>query len=342
MKKLSKQEVAALFPRGWELPAATEEDIIFFGRVTILEMIHMWRRTAIHNLNIQIDDRDVKLSFFERKRASNIRAIAKKYDSPEFHYTGAVNDSLGYEPRRTKYQRMLDWCLRRKKDRPIVTTFNFCGWCKHAGHGLRSHNYCGIKEAAGIKDEKRTFNTPCFFKKAPDKVFDNIRKGLILERKRLSEEKQKIEDKINILLSLSEQAEEKPAFPLYRQKDWFKAGDPVVSCIVYKDDFLMHAVLFYEAWVDKDHCDKSCVIPVRYKSNNAPKKKDVYGDWRAEIMLVWEFEYLLEHPDFAKIWATKGTRKHSSETNKNFNAELFLEALHKIACRKLEEEAKTS
>ena len=53
----------------------------------------------------------------------------------------------------------------------------------------------------------------------------------------------------------------------------------------------------------------------------------IFGIYRPEIMHIWEFEYLLKHPDFANFWMKNSASKHLEE----FDAEQFLNALTKEA-----------
>lgn len=159
------------------------------------------------------------------KGAADIREIANQYESPEFPQVGFRKDSRGDDPE------PLDAAsINRKHD---ATMFNFCGWCKYAGGDSCRSNYrittsCSIKNDAGLKDEERRFNTPCFLKEAPDKVFDEIRKGLMCEREQLIDEKRVTDAKIALLLTLEERAEKKPAMPDHRSCDSFKVDDSVV------------------------------------------------------------------------------------------------------------------
>ena len=78
MKSLNSSEVAALIPQYWDVTASTVEDVIFFGQITIREMIRSWRYTA-NSLASQIKDADEKLSFLQGKGAADILELAKQY-----------------------------------------------------------------------------------------------------------------------------------------------------------------------------------------------------------------------------------------------------------------------
>jgi len=321
----SSPEVAALIPQCWNLTAGTVEDIVFFGRITIREMICFWRRTA-KSLASQIKDVDEKLTFLQGKGAADIRKIAKQYENPEFPQIGVRKDSWGNDPE------PLDAAsINRKRD---ATTFNFCGWCKYAGGGLCRYHYyitasCSIKTDAGLEDEERRFNTPCFLKEAPDKVFDEIRKGLARKRERLIEEKRKTDKKIKFLLALEKRAEKKPAMPAHRPYDWFNVGDPVVCYIggwkerIVPDKFVTAKVI--NGYRHHNGCVSVCYDERVHSGEYLEGHGGGYGVSRPEVMHQWEFEYLLRHPGFASLWLMKGTSKHLEE----FDAEQFLDALVK-------------
>lgn len=330
MKSLNSSEVAALIPQYWDVTASTVEDVVFFGQITIREMIRSWRYTA-NGLASQIKDVDEKLKLLRGKGAADIREVAKQYESPEFPQIGVRKDSWGDDPE------PLDAAsINRKHD---ATTFNFCGWCKYAGGGSCRYNYhittsCSIKNATGLKDEERRFNTPCFLKEAPDKVFDEIRKGLMRERERLIEEKQATDEKIKFLLTLEKRAEKKPAMPDHRPHDWFNADDSVVCYVgkwkerIVRDNFATAKVI--NGYRHHDGCVSVCYDERVHTGEYLEGHGGGYGMSRPEVMHTWEFEYLLGHPDFASLWSKKGTSKHLER----FDSEQFLGAFAREAVRR--------
>lgn len=326
-KKQSSPEVAALIPQYWDLTASTIEQIIFLGQITISEMIRSWRDT-VNSLASEIKNVNKKLTFLQGKGAADIRKIAKRYENPEFPQIGVYKDRWVNDPE------PLDTASINRKYG--ATTFNFCGWCKHADGGSCRYNYhittyCGIKNAAGLRDDERRFNTPCFFKEAPEKVFDEIRTGLACERERLIEKKRETDKKIKFLRALKKRAEKKPAMPNHRPDDWFNVDDPVVCYVgqwkerIVRDNFAPARVI--DGYRHHDGC-----VSVRYKERvHSGEYLEGHGGGydmsRPEVMHSWEFEYLLGHPDFASLWSKKG----SSKRLEGFDAEQFLNALAKEA-----------
>lgn len=330
MKSLNSSKVAALIPQYWDVTASTVEDIVFFGQVTIREMIRSWRYAA-NGLASQIKDADDKLKLLKDKGAADIREIAKQYESPEFPHIGVLKDGWSRDPE------PLDAAsINRKRN---ATTFNFCGWCKYADGGSCRYNYyittsCSIKNAAGMEDEERRFNTQCFLKEAPAKVFDEIRKGLTSEREQLIEEKRKIDEKIKFLLTLEKRADKKPAMPDHRPHDWFNVDDLVVCYVgewkerIVRDNFATAKVI--SGYHHHDGCVSVCYDERVHTGEYLEGHGGDYGMSRPEVMHAWEFEYLLEHPDFASLWSKKGTSKYLQ----GFDTEQFLGALAREAVRR--------
>lgn len=323
MRKLSATEVAGLIPQYWDLTAEKTEDIIFFGQVTIREMVRSWRYHSKSQSSL-IKSTDDLLSFLRGKNAKSISKVAEKYESPEFPKIGLREGNWSGDPEPLDAE-----SINREGD---ATTFNFCGWCKHAGGGTCRFRYhittrCGIKTSAGFEDEERRFDTPCFLTDAPNAEFDRLREGLERERNRLIEVKRGTDKKIRTLLNLEKQAEMKPALPSQRPHDWFNLNDPLVCYIglweerIVKDDFVTAKVI--DGYRHHDGC-----VSVNYdgRIHNGEYLEGHgggYGMSRPEIMHAWECEYLLANSDFAHLWATKGTGRHLER----FDAEKFMVAL---------------
>lgn len=327
MKKSVSSEVAGLIPQYWDLTASNVEDIVFFGKITIREMIRSWRSHA-SSLSSSIKTVDERLKLMSGKTAKDIIQIAKQSENPEFPQIGVRRDSWGDDPE------PLDAASINREHG--ATTFNVCGWCKYAGGGSCRYNYhistsCGIVNDAGMKDEDRKFNTPCVFKTANDSFFDQIRNGLEGTRRRLIEEKRQTDRKIKLLLTLEKRAEKKPAMPNNRPYDWFNVNDPVMCFIgkwqerIVPDQFATAKVI--NGYRHHDGCVSVSYDKRVHSGDYLEGHGGGYGMSRPEVMHVWEFEYLLAHPDFASLWSKKGTSKHLE----GFDAEKFLGAMAKEA-----------
>lgn len=318
--------VAGLIPEYWDLTARTRKDIVFLGKVTIREMIRSWRYHA-KELGSSIKERDELLKFLQGKTAADFRKLAEKFENPEFPHVGVQKDSWGNDPE------PLDAAsINRESGK---TTFNVCGWCKYAGCGTCRYNYhittvCDFKTRAGLKDEERRFNTPCFLKDVSDEMLAQIRNGLSRERDRLISEKRQADFNIGALLSLEDRAAEKPALPDRRPHDWFNVDDPVVCYIgkwqerIVKDQFATAKVI--NGYRHHDGCVSVCFDQRVHSGEYLEGRGSGYGMARPEVMHKWEFEYLLKHPDFARLWATQGVGKHLD----GFDSKKFLAVLAKF------------
>lgn len=132
-----------------------------------------------------------------------------------------------------------------------------------------------------------------------------------------------IQKKLARLDDLRGQAERKPALPNYRPHDWFQLHEPL-KCYIDQEHPLSQLFTpgaFVTVRVSSDFAFRKdgAFVSIRYETGHF---LDV-GIWRPEILHTWEFEYLLEHPDFANTWATVGI----IGTPERYNAEEFLAAL---------------
>jgi hypothetical protein len=196
--------------------------------------------------------------------------------------------------------------------------------------------------SAGLKDEERRFNTPCFLKETSKKTFDEIREGLTRERDRLIGAKRGTDEKILFLLALEKRAEKKPAMANHRPNDWFSLNDTVV-CYVGNREGYDASLAFVTAKVVNGyrHGDGSILVNYEVASlweEDAEGCVLHYDPLRPEVMHSWEFDYLIGHLDFASFWVKKIVRKGL----KKFDVERFLAALAREAVRREREDRKPS
>jgi len=345
---------ADLIPEWWDLVGVeTIEDIKFLGQVTIRQMIRSWRHTA-SGLSGRIRRIDEEIRFLQGNNAESVRKIAERYENPVFdpEQIGVRPDSWGndLEP--------LDEASKTRERG--ATTFNICGWCKHAAGGTGRYNYyisthCSFITDAGVEDVRRRFNSPCFLKNISDKGFNTLACGLGFQLGILIAKKHETDAKIKFLLDLEKQAERKPALADHRPHDWFNVGDPVVCYIGGWERARLRDVISqylpesvvnwlrkcgwlgdakrvaFKEWatakvIDGYRHHDGCVS-VRYdeRTHSGPYlggHGGGYGMSRPEVMHAWEYDYLREHPDFAKVWMAN-TPSHLE----GFEHEQMLEAL---------------
>ena len=178
---------------------------------------------------------------------------------------------------------------------------------------------------------QRRFNTPCFLTNADMPQIEFMRGVLIAEKQKLIEKKKKVDSDIKLLLSLEKQAEEKPALPSARPYDWFNLNDQVVCFVgnwkdrIYQDVWATGKVI--NGYRHQDGC-----VSVNFdeKIHNGPYLEGHgggYGMARPEVMLLWEYHYLRQHPDFAGLWILAADKHLQGFNPKEMLNALTLKAL---------------
>jgi len=345
---------ADLIPEWWDLVGVeTIEDIKFLGQVTIRQMIRSWRQTA-EELRWRIKRIDGEIKFLQGNNAESVRALAEKYENPVFDpkQIGVRKDSWDGVPE------PLDEASKKRKRG--ATTFNVCGWCKYAVGGTGRYNYyisthCSFITDAGVEDVERRFNSPCFLKNISDEDFNTLACGLAFQLGILIARKHMTDAKIKLLLELEKQAERKPPLADHRPYDWFNIDDPVICYIggwerarlrdvisQYLPESVvkwLHALgwlgeprrVTFKEWatarvVDGYRHHDGCVS-VRYdeRVHSGPYLEGHgggYGMSRPEVLHVWEYNYLREHPDFAEVWMA-----NTPSRLRDFDPDQMLDAL---------------
>lgn len=194
--------------------------------------------------------------------------------------------------------------------------------------GLRlfSLHIKGFNVKGWANSTQRRFNTPCFLQGASMERVQFIYGALMAKKWLHVEQKKKIDSDIKLLLDLEKLAEKKPALPDQRPHDWFNVNDEIACFVgnwddrIYKDVWAFAKVIY--GYRHQDGC-----VSVRYneKIHNGPYLEGHgggYGMSRPEVMHMWEFNYLRQHPDFAKLWV-RATNGHLE----GYDPDLMLEAL---------------
>ncbi len=126
----------------------------------------------------------------------------------------------------------------------------------------------------------------------------------------VKEEKNKINRKIRKLSGMKELAEKKPSYPAFRSPKYFNKGEKVIYFlgmirkavkILVKQDFVSGTV------VSRFHDDGMVIIRCDKQIHNVKHLRGYginCGRDNIDFMHDWEFEYLLVHPEFAKIWSS--------------------------------------
>jgi hypothetical protein len=293
-------------------PINSDEDLIFLGKVTIQEFIRHWRKEEARFFS-DIEYTQEIINLLKGKTGEDFAKLAEEFENP--------NLSIGKIPvSRRDILGPVD--KKSQKRKSGSTTFNICGWCKYARSGGNWHDCfidpnCDIFDLAflpvnrpklsdefKIKRQQHRFDTPCFLPKISKDDVDQFQRAIECKKSELIEKKKEVVSKIEKLLIFEEEAEEKPAFPNIRPLDWFNIGDKVVCFIGgWEDKTLPDTWLLAEVVNGHRHHDGGVSVVYDKKYHITIKGKSVnYGSERPEIMLLWEFEYLKQHPEFAEIW----------------------------------------
>ena len=310
MYQLTEAQASSLIPSYWRVLASSTADILFLGKVNIRGMIRHWRYEA-SSLASQMKEVDANLTFLKGKNDALLKQEAARFENPTFPNVGLGTGNWSGDP-----EPLDSASVSRQRG---TTTLNVCGWCKHAGGGTCRYSYyittrCSIRTNAGLHEDERKFNTPCFLPAATDSELDELRTGLATQLQTLKAAKADVDDKIVVLLECEKHAEKKPAFPGHRPHDWFNEDDPVVcfvgswkECIITNEFATAKVILGYR---HHDGCVSVCFDSKVHNGKNLDGHGGGYGMSRPEVMHVWEYEYMLKHPDFCNVWLKLGTSDH--------------------------------
>jgi hypothetical protein len=212
-----------------------------------------------------------------------------------------------------------------------TTTFNVCGWCEYASSGSCRYSYYISTHCAflGYPSGEKKFNTPCFLLSVDKELLSGIRTHLSIKRDTAKFDKKTVDAKITFLKALEKKAEKKPALPAHRPCEWFNIDDPVMCYLAEFKDVCIPDVFttakVISGYRHHDGCVSVCYDKKVHEGKYLDGKGGGYGVSRPEVMHKWEFDYLCEHPDFARLYFMDGTGKYI----KDHEPRKFLAALGK-------------
>ena len=271
-----------------------------------------------------------QVDMLDGKTVKDIKAMAAEYEHPEFPKIGISNAPGGW----SQEPEPLDVDSINRK--PGMTTFNFCGWCKHCGGGLCRYGYhitttCSLIPEVLINgrgtygyDEFR-FNTLCAIANGTQEFLETCVEYLKTKLAGLVAKKAEISEYVRFIAKAMKQAEEKPYLAGHRPADWFELGDEVV-CFISKDfeNALKKGIFVTGKVIDGyrhgDGCVSVCADEQVHTGGYCDGCGLGYGLSRPEVMHKWEYEYLKTHPDYLKVWI-----RESADLTK-FNSGEMIEA----------------
>lgn len=331
MANQNKINPQALIPEYWHgIYVPTEEDLVFIGKRNIEYLKQYWRGQE-RSLAKQVKEAQADIDLLAGKTPEDIRAMATKYENPEFPSIGVMTNSWGNDPE------PLDADSINRE--PGTTTFNVCGWCEHCGggtcrYGYHITTYCpliprqlGNGEAWGGNDKFR-FNTPCALANGTQELLDTCVEHLKARKANLVSHKQQAGAYASYLAEVMAKADDKPYFACHRPYDWFNIDDPVMFFTSEFDTVLPNkANLFVSGKVingyrHHDGCVSVCADEPFHSGEYCNGCGSGFGMSRPEVLHVWEYEYLKTHPDYLKVWL-----RCSKVENKDFDSQNFTTAL---------------
>lgn len=307
------------------------------GAFNINSLIEHWQY-SLDEAKEAVSNKTSLLKFIINKSSSSITRLAKRYENPSVKI-GHVDDSKmchGAEP-------VDDASLARKSG---ASSFNICGWCKHAYCGVVRYNYhistsCEFEVESGLREGKKFFNTKCFLRTAPPEKFKQLALGLKKELVLTKQIVQNIKKNLRVLQKLKKEAkileknQKKPVMPSSRPADWFNVDDKVIVYLGgWKDSKckLLVRELFIAGIVVRGyrHHDGCVTTKLGTKIHTNENNYDGHGFGSGVespiVMHKWEYDYLLKHREFAKRWIQGSSFKNESSEVDKFIAAIELYA----------------
>lgn len=302
-----------LVPTGWRgVNLDSEDALISLGKANLAAMKRYWRqreRETTRNLELAQQYADT----FAGQTTESLQQRAAQYEYPEFPSVGFATMSLP-EP--------LDVASRTRETN--ATTMNFCGWCKYALRIQESHrcalqSYCRVmlpwqRKAYGCDGSLRSewrlprnlFDTPCQLLCCAQSQLDLYIKALQEEVNELQAQRTKVAGYIERIIAAEKMADHKPCFASERPDGWFQ-DRCAVMCLVHDFSKLPakslphfvpgHVTYAAKSWTVSVHSDEPLNVGCDGDIYNVNLS---YSD--PAVILWWEYEYLMAHPDEMAIW----------------------------------------
>lgn len=327
----------SLIPVNWpKLTVTNADELINLGVANLDALRRQWR---YHERMTKSRTRRAQelIDVLDGKTEDDLVELAKQYQYPEFPTVGFLMDDPDYVPR------PLDVASRHRVSG--ATTLNVCGWCQYIRSISKCHNGAAVGKCEltlpmyhyryGRKSQelvpKLGFDTPCVLLHSGQRFLDECLAALKRNLTLLKKEAECLSQKINCLSWAMRVAEKKPCFVQWRPNTWFNDGDAAV-CLVHDLNYVPACV-----------CDRFAIGEITYVS---PKQWSVSvstvaqvhkgrGDNRGlnlsvyspAIMLLWEYEYLRDHPDYFELWlqaiASEVSEAHIKTLRRAFEKELL-------------------
>ncbi len=273
----------------------TWEDVAKLGSKNIAALVSSARSNE-KSITNRIGDVKSKQDLLRGKSGADFVEMAKEFENPTITDVGVPEDSWSKDPEPRDAA-----SINRKSD---ATTFNMCGWCKHAGCGSCRYQYHITTSCNLINNSGETmFNTPCLLH---DKTAEEIAaevEQLEREVENLLASRERVREGIKLLQKLKKGAPDKPYLMSLRPHDHFNVGDEIIAYVGQWGDDGEHKNLVKDGvWVPaivvfgyryQDGCvSYQSLFPIHSNMSNFEGRGGGAGMSRPEVMLVSDFNYL--------------------------------------------------
>lgn len=217
-----------------------------------------------------------------------------------------------------------------------TTTFNMCGWCKHASGSTCRYSYaitshCSLMDC---KSSENRFNTPCHLQKATAIDISSYVGHMEVEIEKAQAERELVRAGIRLLQQLKRRmTTDKPYLMSLRPYDGFNVGDELMVYIgkyenkIVEGDWVPAICVF--GYRHQDGCvSYQALFPIHDNLSNFEGRGGGAGDSRPEVMSRSTFCFLNEafesDPEFLELWIKNTDRERGLE---GYDPDAFREAL---------------
>ncbi len=275
----------------------TWEQVASLGSKNIAALVSR-ARDHEKSLTNHIGDVKSKQDLLRGKSGSDFVEMAKEYENPTITDIGVPEDSWSKDPEPRDAA-----SINRKGD---ATTFNMCGWCKHAGGGSCRYQYHITTSCRLLHNSLETrFNTPCLLcDKSAEEIAAEVEQ-LEREVEDLLARRERVREGIKLLQKLKKGAPEKPYLMSLRPHDHFNVGDEIIVYVgqwgkeaehksLVKDGVWVPAIVMF-GYLHHDGCvSYQALFPIHSNTSYFEGRGGGAGMSRPEALLRSEFNYLQE------------------------------------------------
>jgi hypothetical protein len=313
----------SVIPGHWHnIGATTAEAMTYYGKPNLEKMARYWLQME-NEYEYATRKYQSKIDVLRNQTVESLRKIAAQYENPAFPKIGRMSKSL--------FPNVLGPRDKASKNRPKgATTFNVCGWCKHAigsigCRGCHITSLCGLipmelGDGSGRQGEEEfCFNTPCALINRTDSFIRACVEHLTTKRKEAEECILLAEQKKWYLLNIYSMAKEKPIFSNERYDSHFDVGNRVACFVNFDGIVCKPGFVFGEVVKNYNrNTDSPLSVVTDEQTHDNTDMKDGYGlefcsPSRPDIMLKEEYDYLKANPDYLEVWLKAIPDRYSSK-----------------------------